>query len=309
MVWRKLWRKLKIFLEMIKFEHTLFALPFAYVGALLVQKEIPPGPDLFWITLAMVSARTAAMALNRLIDLPIDAANPRTANRALPRGLLSVREVWLCIILSFGLLLFSAARLSPLALALSPGAVAVLSFYSYTKRFSWACHLFLGFALSLAPVGAWVAIANRVDLAPLLLGAGVVFWVAGFDIIYACDDYDFDRRYGIYSIPARFGIKKALGLAAAFHLTAAAFFLAVAFFLRLGFFYYAGLAVAMMLLFKQHRLVSPDDLSRAGVAFFNLNGALSVTVFIFTLLDVLFPVNVPSLASNLNNLISFAIFR
>ncbi|MCL6447504.1 MAG: putative 4-hydroxybenzoate polyprenyltransferase [Armatimonadetes bacterium] len=306
MAWRKLLRKVKIFLEMIKFEHTLFALPFAYVGALLVQKDIPSGHDLFWITLAMAGARTAAMSLNRIIDLPIDAANPRTANRALPRGLLSVKEVWVYVVLSFATLLFSAARLSPLALALSPGAVAVLSFYSYTKRFSWTCHLFLGLALSLAPVGAWVAIANRVDLAPLLLGAGVIFWVAGFDIIYACDDYDFDRRYGIYSIPARFGIKKALTVAAVFHLAAAVFFLAVAFFLHLGFFYYIGIAVAMMLLFKQHRLVSPDDLSRAGVAFFNLNGALSVAVFIFTLLDVLFPLNVTSLASNL---VSFAIFR
>ncbi|MEW5898049.1 MAG: UbiA-like polyprenyltransferase, partial [Bacillota bacterium] len=219
---------------------------------------------------------------------------------------LSVKEVWVYVVLSFATLLFSAARLSPLALALSPGAVAVLSFYSYTKRFSWTCHLFLGLALSLAPVGAWVAIANRVDLAPLLLGAGVIFWVAGFDIIYACDDYDFDRRYGIYSIPARFGIKKALTVAAVFHLAAAVFFLAVAFFLHLGFFYYIGIAVAMMLLFKQHKLVSPNDLSRAGVAFFNLNGALSVAVFIFTLLDVLFPLNVTSLASNL---VSFAIFR
>ncbi|MEW6424807.1 MAG: UbiA-like polyprenyltransferase [Bacillota bacterium] len=306
MVFRKFFRKLKIFLEMIKFEHTIFALPFAYVGAILVQKEIPSGHDLFWITLAMVGARTAAMSLNRIIDLPIDSLNPRTAGRALPRGLLSVKEVWICVILSFALLLISAARLSPLALALSPGAVAVLSFYSYTKRFSWTCHLFLGLALSLAPVGAWIAIANRIDPAPLLLGAGVVFWVAGFDIIYACADYDFDRRYGIYSIPACFGIKTALAIAAAFHLTAAVLFVSVAFFLKLGLFYFVGILVVMFLLFKQHTLVSPNDLSRAGVAFFNLNGALSITVFIFTLLDVLFPVNVSLLASSL---VSFAIFR
>ncbi len=306
MAFRKAFRKLKIFLEMIKYEHTVFALPFAYVGAILVQKKIPSGHDLFWITLAMVGARTAAMSLNRIIDLPIDAKNPRTADRALPRGLLSVKEVWIYVMISFALLLISAAQLSPLALALSPGAVAVLSFYSYTKRFSWACHLFLGFALSLAPVGAWVAIANRVDLAPVLLGAGVVFWVAGFDIIYACDDYDFDRRHGIYSIPACFGLKKALAVAAVFHFTAAVLFASVAFLLDLGLLYCLGVLVAVILLFKQHKLISPDDLSKAGVAFFHLNGALSITVFIFTLLDVLFPLNVSSLASNL---VSFALFR
>ncbi|MGB9904529.1 MAG: UbiA-like polyprenyltransferase [Desulfotomaculales bacterium] len=300
------WKKFKIFLEMIKFEHTVFALPFAYVGALLVQKKIPSGHDLLWITTAMVGARTAAMSLNRIIDLPIDTLNPRTASRALPRGLLSVKEVWLYIFLSFALLLFSASRLSPLALWLSPGAVLVLAGYSYTKRFSWACHLFLGLALSLAPVGAWIAIANRLDLPPLFLGAGVIFWVAGFDIIYACEDYDFDRRYGIYSIPAQFGLRRALVIAAVFHVLAAALFTSVAFLLKLGLFYYIGIFIAMVLLVKQHRLISPSDLSRAGVAFFNLNGALSVTVFLFTLLDILFPVNVYSLASNL---VAFALGR
>lgn len=299
-------KKFRIFLEMIKFEHTVFALPFAYVGAFLVEKRIPSGHDLVWITMAMVGARTAAMSLNRIIDLPIDALNPRTANRALPRGLLSIREVWLYVVLSFALLFFSAARLSPLALWLSPGAVAVLAGYSYTKRFSWACHLFLGCALGLAPVGAWIAIANRLDLAPLLLGAGVVFWVAGFDIIYACEDYDFDMRYGVYSIPACFGLERALAVAAAFHLLAAVIFASVGFLLKLGLFYFLGVFVAIILMVKQHKLISPGDLSRAGVAFFNLNGALSVAVFLFTLLDVLFPVNVYSLASNL---VAFAFSR
>jgi 4-hydroxybenzoate polyprenyltransferase len=299
MVFRKTSKKLKIFLEMIKFEHTLFALPFAYVGAILVQKGVPSAHDLIWITLAMVGARTAAMSLNRLIDLSIDSLNPRTAKRALPSGLLSVKGVWIWVILSFVLLLFSAAQLSHLALVLSPGAIVVLSFYPYTKRFSWTCHLFLGFGLSLAPVGAWIAIADRVDLAPFMLGMGVVFWVAGFDIIYAVEDYDFDRRYGIYSIPACFGLKKALAIATAFHILAIIFFIFVAFILNLGLLYFLGIFIAMILLFKQHQLVSPDDLSRAGVAFFNLNGALSMTVFVFTLLDVLFPINVSSLAINL----------
>lgn len=283
--------KTRVILEMIKFEHTIFALPFAYVGALLVQKQIPDLHNLLWITLAMVGARTAAMSLNRLIDRHIDALNPRTANRALPRGLVRIKEVWLLVILSFALLLFSAYQLSPLAFKLSPVAVAVLSFYSYTKRFSWTCHLFLGLALGLAPVGAWIAIANRFDLAPILLGLGVLFWVAGFDIIYACDDYDFDRKYGIYSIPARFGLERALLISAFFHIIAPLFFVAVFFVLHLGLFYLIGVLIAVVLLFKQHKLISPHDLSRAGVAFFNLNGTLSMVMFIFTLIDVLFPLH------------------
>lgn len=283
--------KTKIFLEMIKFEHTLFALPFAYIGAVLVEKEIPSAHNLIWITLAMVGARTAAMSLNRLIDRHIDALNPRTANRALPRGLLAVREVWVFVVLSFTLLLLSAHQLSPLAFWLFPIAVAVLSFYSFTKRFSWTCHLFLGLALGLAPLGAWIAIANRFNLAPILIGLGVLFWVAGFDIIYACDDYNFDRQHGICSIPARFGLKRALSISAFFHILAPIVFIAVAFVVKLGVFYLVGVLIAVTLLFKQHTLVSPRDLSRSGVAFFNLNGMLSMVMLVFTLLDVLFPLH------------------
>ncbi|KJS13110.1 MAG: prenyltransferase [Peptococcaceae bacterium BRH_c8a] len=281
--------KTKVFLDMIRFEHTIFALPFAFVGALLVEKQVPAGSDMVWITLAMVGARTAAMSLNRLIDRHIDAQNPRTATRALPRGLLSAREVWVYTLLSFALLLFAAYQLSPLAFMLSPIAVAVLSLYSFTKRFTWTCHLFLGLALGLAPVGAWVAIANRVDLAPVVLGLGVLFWVAGFDIIYACDDFNFDRAYGIHSIPARFGMAKALTISTLLHVLAPGLFLATGIMLQMGILYFAGLAIAVSLLWYQHRLISPQDLSRAGVAFFNLNGMLSVVMFCFTLLDILFP--------------------
>lgn len=281
------WPKIKIFLEMIKFEHTIFALPFAYLGALLVDRRIPDGHHILWITLAMVGARTAAMSLNRIIDRHIDARNPRTANRALPRGLLSTGEVWVYVFLSFGLLFYSASQLSPLAFKLFPLAVAALTLYSYTKRFTWACHLFLGLTLGLAPLGAWIAIAGRFDLAPVLLGAGVLFWVAGFDIIYACDDFDFDRKDGIYSIPARFGIPRALVISSAFHIFAAVLFMLVALVLKLGPFYLLGVAVAVALLIYQHSLVKPDDLSRAGVAFFNLNGTLSVTMLVFAFLDLL----------------------
>lgn len=284
-------KKLKIFLEMIKFEHTIFALPFAYLGALLTEKRVPAMHDLLWITLAMVGARTAAMSLNRIIDRHIDARNPRTAGRALPKGLLNVAEVWVYVFLSFVLLLYSSYQLSPLAFRLFPVAVLVLLTYSYTKRFSWTCHMFLGAALGLAPLGSWIAIAGRFDLAPVFLALGVLFWVAGFDIIYACDDYEFDRKEGLYSIPSHFGIKKALTISMAFHILAPLLFLAAGLILNLGALYLAGVAVAVVILFYQHTLVRPDDLSRAGVAFFNLNGILSVIMFAFTFLDVLYPLH------------------
>lgn len=279
-------KKLKIFLEMIKVEHTLFALPFAYTGALLVERKIPSGHDLFWITLAMVGARTAAMSLNRIIDRRIDEKNPRTADRAIPRGLISVLEVWVYVVLSFALLLVSAYNLNLLAFRLAPLAALVLFVYPYTKRFTWHCHLILGLALGIAPLGAWIAIAGRFDLAPVMLCAGVAFWVAGFDIIYGCDDYDFDRAEGIYSIPARFGIDAALRISTVFHVIAFILFVGVAVVLKLGLFYYTGMALTATLLFYQHYLLKPGDLSKSGVAFFNLNAILSGVVFFFTLLDV-----------------------
>lgn len=284
-------RKLKVFLEMIKFEHTIFALPFAYVGALLTDKKLPVMHDLLWITLAMIGARTAAMSLNRVIDRHIDAKNPRTSGRALPAGLLGVTEVWVYIFISFAVLLYSSYQLSQLAFRLFPVAVLVLLIYSYTKRFSWTCHLFLGAALGLAPLGSWIAITGQFDLAPVLLAIGVMFWVAGFDIIYACDDYDFDRMEGLYSIPARFGIKNALYISTAFHIIAPLFFLAAGLILNLGVFYLAGVAVAVVILFYQHTVVRPDDLSKSGIAFFNLNGILSVVMFAFTFLDVIYPLH------------------
>jgi 4-hydroxybenzoate polyprenyltransferase len=284
-------KKIRIFLEMIKFEHTIFALPFAYVGAFLTGRGISDLHGLLWITLAMVGARTAAMSLNRIIDRHLDAKNPRTAGRALPKGLLSTAEVWIYVFLSFVLLLYAARQLSPLAFRLFPIAVLVLSTYSFTKRFSWTCHLFLGAALGLAPLGSWIALTGRFDLAPVLLALGVLFWVAGFDIIYACDDYDFDRKEGVYSIPARFGIKKALTVSAAFHIIAPLLFLASGLVLNLGVFYLAGVGIAVAILFRQHTLVRPDDLSHAGVAFFNMNGILSIVIFVFTFLDVLYPLH------------------
>lgn len=280
-------KKLPVFLEMIKFEHTVFALPFAYIGALLTNKQIPTGHDLLWITVAMVGARTAAMSLNRIIDRHIDARNPRTANRALPRGLLSVTEVWSYTIISLALLLLAAFNLSPLAVKLFPLVVAILVGYSYTKRFTWASHLWLGAALGFAPLGSWIAITNRVDLAPVLLAGGVLFWVAGFDIIYACLDYEFDRQNGLYSIPAQFGLRQALQISTLFHIISPALFIAAGMVLKLGVLYFTGIGIAVVLLIYQHLIVTPVNLARINIAFFNLNAALSISMLLFTLADII----------------------
>lgn len=282
-----MFEKIRTFLSMIRFEHTVFALPFAYIAALLTEQRLPSGHDVLWVTLAMAGARTAAMSLNRLIDRSMDARNPRTADRALPRGLISVREVWIYVLLSFGLLMVSAWQLSPLALKLFLPAVIILWIYSYTKRFTWVCHFYLGLTLGLAPVATWVAITNRFAPAPVLLGCGVLFWVAGFDIVYACMDYDFDRKERIFSLPARFGIGPALWVARVCHVVAPVFFVVTGMILDLGPLYLIGVAFAVVILFYEHRVVRPGDLSRVGVAFFNMNGILSIGMFVFTVLDVL----------------------
>ncbi|WP_366922267.1 putative 4-hydroxybenzoate polyprenyltransferase [Metallumcola ferriviriculae] len=279
--------KFKTFLEMIKFEHTIFALPFAYLGAFLASGGVPTAANLFWITVAMVGARTAAMSLNRLIDRQIDALNPRTAARALPKGLLSVGEVWLYTIISFVILFAAAAQLNPLCVKLMPVAVFVLVIYSYTKRWTWACHFVLGIALGLAPLGSWVAVTGSIDLPGILLGLAVAVWVAGFDIIYACQDYDFDRNAGIHSVPKRFGISRALVISSVLHIFAPLLLLAVGLYAGLGIFYLVGVLAATGLLYYEHRLIRPDDLSKLGMAFMNMNGYLSTLMFVFTVLDVL----------------------
>jgi len=278
--------KLKVFFEMIKFEHTLFALPFAYLGAFLASNGVPSASKLFWITLAMIGARTAAMSLNRLIDRHIDARNPRTAQRAIPAGQLRVKEVYLYTVLSFLLLGYSAYRLNLLALWLMPIAVFFLVLYSYTKRFTWACHLALGISLGLAPAGAWIGVTGHWALAPILLGLGVMTWVAGFDVVYACQDVEFDRKEGLHSIPAIFGVQRGLEISSFLHILAPLFFIAVGVVMSMSWLYYVGVAIAVVLLFRQHRLVSADDFSRIGVAFFDLNGYLSLLLFAFSILDL-----------------------
>jgi 4-hydroxybenzoate polyprenyltransferase len=297
-------RQLRVVLEMIKFEHTLFALPFAFMGMLLAAAGWPAWRTVGWIVVAMVGARSAAMGWNRLVDRRIDAANPRTAGRALPAGAVSPGFVAGFVAASAALLVLAAWRLNPLAFALSPVALAVLLLYSYTKRFTWASHLVLGLALAGAPLGAWIAVRGDVAAPPLALAGAVLLWVAGFDILYALQDLDFDRRAGLFSVPARFGVRGALWLSALLH---AAMLALLAWLPRLyaaaapgalgasgaaahpelGGAYWVGWAGCLALIAYQHRVVRPGDLSRLDAAFFQANGALSVWLFAATAVAIL----------------------
>jgi 4-hydroxybenzoate polyprenyltransferase len=279
-------KRLKVTLEMIKIEHTLFALPFAFLGAALAAREEPlhaPGfwiSKLVWITLAMVGARSCAMAFNRIADHKIDAANPRTASRALPAGLLDLRFAWIFTIASAALFLLAASQLNRLTLVLSPVALGSILLYSYTKRFTSLSHLVLGWCLAIAPAGAWIAVQGRLTIVPVLLSLSVMLWTAGFDILYACQDYEFDRRSGLHSIPERFGIRRALWIARAVH---ALMFLSLLLFFRaaaLGWMGLAGVAATGALLVYQHSIVRADDLSRLNAAFFTTNAFVSVILFV-----------------------------
>ncbi|MFS1512343.1 UbiA-like polyprenyltransferase [Chengkuizengella sp. SCS-71B] len=283
-------KKTKIFLEMIKFEHTIFALPFAFMGAVLgsytMNGHLPSWAQIGWIILAMIGARSAAMGLNRLIDKVIDGKNPRTAARAIPAGLLSSKEVILFIVVSFALLFFASAKLDPIAVKLLPIAVFFLVFYSYTKRFTWACHLILGFTIALAPLGGWVAITGEINTTAIILFVSVALWTAGFDIIYACQDIEFDRKEGLYSIPSSFGIANALKIAKFLHFITAIGLVSIMFLANLSWWYLVGTLIAALLLIYEHQLVKPNDLSKLNAAFFTMNGVLSVVVFVFTLIDL-----------------------
>ncbi|MFQ5738680.1 MAG: UbiA-like polyprenyltransferase [Acidobacteriota bacterium] len=279
-------RRLGIVLEMIKFEHTLFALPFAFLGAFLAARGFPGWQKTIWILLAMASARSAAMAFNRLVDRKLDSINPRTANRALPRKRVEPRFVGVFTLLAGLLFLFSAGMLNSLAFRLSPLALAIVLFYSFTKRWTSLSHIFLGLSLAIAPVGGWVAVTGRLDWTPFSLALAVLLWVSGFDIIYACQDLDFDREVGLFSFPSRLGIRKSLWISSLFHLLMV-LVLAVTFvFLGLSFLSWIGLLIAAGGLIYEHRLVHPNDLSRVNLAFFTLNGLISVILFLFVGLDL-----------------------
>ncbi|MCG9126495.1 UbiA family prenyltransferase [Candidatus Poribacteria bacterium] len=280
-------RKLKIILEMIKFEHTVFALPFAIMSAFIASNGIPPFAKLGWILVAMVGARSCAMAYNRLADSQIDSQNPRTSTRAIPAGLITKGSVWLFTIISAGLLVIAAWQLNPLALALSPVALAVIMGYSYTKRFTSLSHFWLGLALSISPVGAWIAITGRFDWTPIILCGVVLLWTAGFDIIYACQDINFDRKHGLYSIPARIGIRWSLWISSTLHVVAVLLLFAIPLLTELGLFYYIGVGIVVLIFIYEHAIVKPDDLSRVNLAFFTLNGMISLVLMALSITDIL----------------------
>ena len=279
--------KLKIVLEMIKIEHTLFAMPFALMGALLAARGIPDARTLLWIVVAMVGARSAAMAFNRLVDRDYDAKNPRTASRAIPAGLVSVGFVKVFTLASSLLLVLAAWQLNRLALLLSPVALGIIFLYSYTKRFTAWCHAFLGLALSIAPIGAWVAVKGTLEGVPLLLGAAVVCWLIGFDTIYALNDLEYDRSAGLNSLPVRFGPKNALKIARVSHAVMILLLLALGKLAELHGWYFTGVGLAALLIALEHTIISPADLKRLNIAFFNVNIAVSTGLLVSTALDLL----------------------
>ncbi len=282
-----MWKKIQILLEMIKFKHTVFAMPFALMGAFLAERGVPSLRVFVLVVLAMVGARTSAMTFNRIVDRRFDAANPRTNNRALPAGQVSLRESWLMVAASTALFFLACFLLNPLALKIAPLALALILGYSLTKRFTWLCHVLLGVALAFSPLGGWVAVAGTLQGYPWVLSLGVLFWVAGFDAIYACLDADFDREAGLYSMPARLGRKRAFHLAVLFHIIAFVCFTATGILAHLNAAYYIGIVLTGAALFYQHFVVNPRDLSRIQVSFFSMNGLISLTLFAATWISLL----------------------
>lgn len=278
---------LRVTLEMIKWEHSIFALPFALCGAMLAAGGFPSPHQLLWIIVAMVAARSAAMAFNRWADAAIDAANPRTSSRALPAGNLSAAFVVTFVVVSSGIFILAASQLNRLTLLLSPVALAVLLLYSYTKRVTRWSHLVLGFALGIAPAAAWIAVRGKLDPRILLLTAAVTFWVGGFDVLYACQDFDFDCQAGLHSVPRYFGIPAALWVARAFHLIMVLLLVALLISFGLGMWAGVGVLAVIVLLIYEHSLVRADDLSKLNAAFFTMNGVISVLFFVFVAADVL----------------------
>ena len=278
---------LRVTLEMIKWEHSIFALPFALCGAMLGAGGFPSVHQLLWIIVAMVAARSAAMAFNRWADAAIDAANPRTSTRALPAGHLSPRFVVTFVAVSSGVFILAAGQLNRLSLLLSPAALAVLLLYSYAKRVTRWSHLILGFALGIAPSAAWIAVRGSLDPRILLLTAAVMFWVGGFDVLYACQDYDFDVKSGLHSVPRFFGIRAALRISSLFHAAMVALLIALVIVFGMGKLAVCGVLAVAVFLIYEHSLVRPNDLSKLNAAFFTMNGVISVLFFVFVAGDVL----------------------
>ncbi len=279
-------KKISALLEMIKFKHTVFALPFAFMGAWLAQGGVPDGMVFVWIVLAMAGARTSAMGFNRIIDARFDRENPRTADRAIPAGEVKMIEAWAMVIIAALVFFLACVQLNSLTLKLSPLALSLTLFYSYTKRFTWFCHVVLGVALAFSPLGGFVAVQGSFTGFPWMLSAAVLFWVAGFDAVYACLDADFDKSRGLHSMPARFGREGAFKLAVFFHALAFILFTYTGIYCQLNIYYFLGVAITGLALFYQHLIVNPRDLSNISMSFFTMNGIISVTLFVATWLSL-----------------------
>ncbi|MDI6735583.1 MAG: UbiA-like polyprenyltransferase [bacterium] len=278
-------KQIRVILELIKFQHTIFALPFALISMLVCANGLPQFKVIFWILVAMVSARSSAMAFNRVVDLRFDALNPRTQNRPLVLGKISVKSVWLFMVTTAIIFIISAYMLNNLAFYLSPLALAILYFYSFTKRFTWLTHIFLGLSLAIAPIGVWIAINPQIAVLPLILGLAVLFWVAGFDIIYATLDFEFDETHRLHSMVVNFGIPKALLISRVMHLFMVVLLLWFGVLAQLGLFFFIGVFIVALMLIYEHSLVKPTDLSKVNIAFFNINGLVSIFLFVMTWID------------------------
>lgn len=288
MVFSSLKKKVLDYGTLVMFSHTIFSLSFALISMLLAGERKLNFWTIFWILVAFLGARTGANALNRVIDEKIDAKNPRTANRQLPQGLMNRNEVLVFVAINFLIMVFAAYKLNFLCLILSPIALFLMIIYSYTKRFTWACHIVLGITSAAAPVGAWIAVTGRISLLPLVMGAANCLWVAGFDIIYGAQDYDFDVKNNIYSIPSRFGVKNALNISKVFHFLALTFLFIVGILSKeLGTIYYIGLAIISVLFIVQHSLVSENNLKNVKIASYNVNQVISIVFLVFGFIDCL----------------------
>lgn len=288
MVLSKIKNKILDYGTLVMFSHTIFSLSFALISMLIAGNNKLNFHTIFWILIAFLGARTGANALNRVIDAEIDAKNPRTATRQLPQGLMNKKEILIFVIICFAIMVFAAYKLNTICLILSPIALFLMTIYSYTKRFTWACHIVLGITSAAAPVGAWLAVTGKISLLPLVMGAANTLWVAGFDIIYGAQDYDFDTTNGIHSIPARFGVKNALLISRVFHIIAlSCLFLVGLLAPELGIIYYIGLSIIAVLFIIQHKLVSPDNLKNVKVASYNVNQVISIVFLLAGVIDCL----------------------
>ncbi|MCG8501104.1 MAG: putative 4-hydroxybenzoate polyprenyltransferase [Firmicutes bacterium] len=278
-------RRIKTYGELVMFSHTLFSLPFALIGMIWAAQGLPSADTVFWIVIAFVGARNGANALNRWVDKDIDKKNPRTADRHLPQGVVKPYEVWGMVLFCFALFILAAYQLNPLCLALTPAALFLFILYSYTKRFTWACHIVLGLACAGAPVGAWIAVTGRFALPPLILSAVVALWVAGFDIIYGTQDIAFDRQNGLFSIPAIFGLQRALRISRLFHFMMILLLISLYFLMALSWIYLLGIFISAVLLGIEHYMISPANAAKMKIASYNINQIVSVLIFLFVLLD------------------------